>query len=154
MFSSLRNRNRNRNRNTDFSTKIGLLKQDEDVLLTDKQIERLNKKQEKSLEDELRLGMIEFRRYVLKSAGSRKKLLSKGQCSSWEEFVMTSIFYINNDYSFDIDSLRGVSDYFLSELHNENTKLTWTSYSHYYERMSKSKTIRSSKKSSLDEFFK
>ena len=144
-----------KSRVTDFTSITELLKQDDEVQLTDKQTERENRRNERYFEDELRTGMILFRKYVLKKfGGSRKKLISMGKCCSWEEFVLTTIFDINNDYGIDVDFINGISDYFLSELHNENTELTWTSYSYYYERMSKSKTIRTSKDSNLDEFFK
>jgi len=52
---------------------------------------------------------------------------------SWDEFSSMSIFFINNEY-FDIDYLKGASSYFIWEMHNPDTKLTYASYSRYYAR--------------------
>jgi hypothetical protein len=52
---------------------------------------------------------------------------------------MENIWFINIE-CIDIDRLNGASDYFMSELNNEYTKLIWTSYNAYYENK-KSKNL-------------
>ena len=119
---------------------------------TEKQEKRIERQNIKHMEDELRDGMVLFRKYVMNEVvGSRKKLLSKGGKLTWGEFTNQSIYFINVDYSFDIDILKGATDYFIRELHNEDTELIWSSYSNYYNNKGNSKPVRKSKRS-LDDF--
>ena len=104
------------------------------------------------MEDELRDGMVIFRKYVMdKVGGSRKKLLLRSGKLTWNEFVSQTINFINGEYSIDINILEGASDYFMNELRDEDTELTWASYSNYYDNKKKYKPIRKSKRS-LDNF--
>lgn len=137
----------------------------EEKELTEKQLNRIERQNIKDMEDELRDGMVIFRKYVMdKADGSRKKLLKmastnptlkslKGSYVTWEDFKEYSIFFINNDISFGIDILEGASDYFMTELHNEDTELVWRSYSSYYDNKAKYKTVRKSKRSLEDFLF-
>jgi hypothetical protein len=118
--------------------------------LTDKQINRLEQQNLKTIEDELRKDMVLFRQEFLKQVGGKANFLKKYK-TTWEEFVITTIFHINTEYA-DIDGLRGASDYFMSQLNDENTEITWSSYSAYYENKRKIKTVTKSKKS-LDNFY-
>ena len=130
---------------------------------TEKQENRIERQSIKHMEDELRDGMVIFRKYVInKVGGSRKKLLKmasanstlnslKGSYVTWEDFIEYTIFFINIDIAFGIDILEGASDYFMAELHNEDTELVWRSYSSYYDSKGKYKTVRKSKRS-LDDF--
>ena len=135
----------------------------EEKELTEKQLNRIERQNIKDMEDELRDGMVIFRKYVMdKAGGSRKKLLKmastnptlkslKGSYITWEDFKEYSIFFINNDISFGIDILEGASDFFMTQLHNEDTELNWMSYSAYYDSKGKYKPTRKSKRN-LDNF--
>ena len=135
----------------------------EEKELTEKQLNRIERQNIKDMEDELRDGMVIFRKYVMdKAGGSRKKLLKmastnptlkslKGSYITWEDFKEYSIFFINNDISFGIDILEGASDFFMTQLHNEDTELNWMSYSAYYDSKGKYKPTRKSKRS-LEDF--
>ena len=130
---------------------------------TEKQEKRIERQNIKHMEDELRDGMVIFRKYVMNEVGgSRKKLLKmasanstlntlKGAYVTWEDFIENSIFFINNDIAFGIDILEGASDFFMTQLHNEDTELIWRNYSAYYDSKGKNKPIRKSKRS-LDNF--
>ena len=132
---------------------------------TEKQENRIERQSIKHMEDELRDGMVIFRKYVInKVGGSRKKLLKmasanstlnslKGSYVTWEDFIEYTIFFINIDIAFGIDILEGASDYFMAELHNEDTELVWRSYSSYYDNKAKYKTVRKSKRSLEDFLF-
>ena len=111
-------------------------KKEED--LTEKQIKLLEIKNKKFLDNELKKGMVLFRKHFLKQVGGRKNFCKKYNVN-WEEFMMENIFFINVEWV-DIDRLNGASDYFMSELNNEYTKLTWTSYNAYYDNK-KSKNL-------------
>lgn len=119
---------------------------------TEKQEKRIERQSIKYMEDELRDGMVIFRKYVMdKVGGSRKKLLLRSGKLTWNEFVSQTINFINGEYSIDINILEGASDYFMNELRDEDTELTWASYSNYYDNKKKYKPIRKSKRS-LDNF--
>lgn len=100
---------------------------------------------------ELRRGMIQFRRQAINVAGGRKGMeRTIGEC--WSEIAQSSIYRIAIEL--DIDYVSGVSDYFLWEMKNENTNLTWSSYCQYYEKMRKNSLgTRRCAKSNLEEFF-
>ncbi len=130
--------------------------------LTDKQIAKIERSNQKIIDDKLKEDMALFRKYVLNHFGnSRKKLLdstfhknairSKNDMT-WCDFTMLSINFICGQYSVDIDILKGASDGFMLELHNPDTELTWTSGSTYYENKLKEPTLKKNKRS-LDHFF-
>ena len=83
--------------------------------------------------------MIAFRKYAIKVAKGRKGI-KKAMGESWSEVAQASIYRIAIEL--DIDYVSGTSDVFLSELSNENTKLTWSSYSQYYARMKKKVLVK------------
>jgi|SaaInlStandDraft_5_1057022.scaffolds.fasta_scaffold11606_2 hypothetical protein len=84
---------------------------------------------QKTQDDLLAGSMVLFRKEVRRLLTGRRHVIG-----SWDDFIMNSIYAINHEFSFDIDYLSGASDYFMYELHNSNTRLTWTSYSKYYKR--------------------
>ena len=101
---------------------------------------------------ELRQDLIKFRRYALRVAGGRSGMKRAiGEC--WSEIAQSSIYRISLEL--DIDFVSGVSDYFLWEIKNEQTKLTWSSYCQYYENLRRVNLLgtRRSAKSNLEEFF-
>lgn len=126
----------------------------EEKELTDKKIKILDRKNKNYLDDELKKGMVLFRKYVMnKVCGSRKKLLLRSGKLTWDEFIDQTIYDITLDYSIDIDELKGASDIFMNELCNEDTKLTWASYSAYYDNKKKCNPVRKSKRSLEDFLF-
>lgn len=116
---------------------------------TEKQEKRIEQHNNKIGEDLLKDGMVLFRKQFLKKVGGRKKFCKKNNVT-WEDFVTTSIWFINVEWA-DIDELTGASDRFMYELRNEKTELTWASYSTYYDNKKNCKSVRKSKRS-LDDF--
>lgn len=114
--------------------------------LTPKQIARLERQQIRGIEQMYYEDMVVFRKYCLKVAGGRKKLLNQSDVSSWEEFAVLSIFSISQ--SLDIDEIPRLQ-ILKGEIHNENTQLVWSSYSQYYKNKHR---IPTSRKSSLEDF--
>ena len=100
---------------------------------------------------QLRHDLIKFRRYTLKVTGGRSGMKRAiGEC--WSEIAQSSIYRISLEL--DIDFVSGVSDSFLWEMKNENTKLTWASYCQYYEKIRRNSLgLRRCTKSNLEEFF-
>ena len=128
---------------------------------TSVELENDAKNNKKFIDDILREDMVIFRNHILKKVGgSRKKVMAHGgqNCfgvkSKWEDFVGTTIYEICGNYSFDKDVISGTSDFFMNELYNENTKLTWSSYCSYYENKSKvSKRKKINKNTFIDNLY-
>ncbi len=125
-----------------------MLDYDEPVLSEAKQ-KLIQKQNERLLKNQLINDMVLFRKTCLKIAGGRKKLLSMSDETTWEEFVAMPIYYIV--INLDIDYIHGLQ-VITGDLRNENTKLTWSSYSKYYERR-QLQNPRKKTRNGLDEFF-
>ena len=118
-------------------------------LLTEKQEKRIERQIKSGSLNELKEGMVLFRKLFYKKFVGRKQFCKKYNVS-WEDFTQQSIWFINIEWM-DIDEFSFVSDYFMCELRNEYTELTWTSYSTYYDNKKNCKSVRKSKRS-LDDF--
>ena len=92
--------------------------------------------------------MIAFRKYAIKVAKGRNGI-KRSMGEPWSEVAQASIYRIAIEL--DIDYVSGTSDVFLSELSNENTKLTWSSYSQYYARMKKKVLVKKKFNSTLED---